>query len=130
MVEIKSNFAFLCDLAFFDERKKLSIIGIFKQIEFKNIPAQYTQFFVVSSVTIKGSGDYTKVIRFVRKKDGAEIISPMRFNITLKGEEEAEFGVLGKVQNIKFEEDGIYEIQIFINDKNIKTLQLKVIKKD
>lgn len=123
---ISSNFALVCDLAFFGDAGKLSIIGIFKNINGKALPLQHPQMFVVSSILIKGSGNYKKVIKLVRTRDGAEIISPLEFNLAVKGESEAEFGVLGQLTNLKFDEAGLYEIQIFVNSELIKKLPLTI----
>ena len=102
----------------------MSIIGIFKNINGKTLPLQHPQMFVVSSILIKGSGNYKKVIKLIRARDGVEIIAPLEFNLAVKGENEAEFGVLGQLTNIKFEEAGLYEVQIFVNSELIKKLPL------
>lgn len=124
---IKQNFAFLCDLAFFGEGGKLNIIGIFKNINGRRLPLQHPQMFVVSSISIKGSGNYEEIIKIIRIRDNVEIIDPLKFNFAIKGEDEAEFGVLGKLTNIKFDEEGLYEVQIFINSELIKKLPLTII---
>lgn len=123
---IKFNFAFLCDSAFFSEGGKLNIIGIFKNIHGRKLPLQHPQMFIVSNVSIKGSGNYEKEIKLIRKRDGVEIITPLKFNLVVREDKEAEFGVLGQLANIKFEEAGLYEVQILINSEIIKKLPLSI----
>lgn len=126
MENIKSNFAFLCDLAFFSEGGKLNIIGVFKNIFGHKLPIFHPQMYIVSSMSIKGDGNYEKIIKIIRLKDNVEIVSPLKFNLIVKGGQEAEFGILGQLTNVKFEEAGQYEIQIFVNSEMIKKIPLSI----
>lgn len=126
MENIKSNFAFLCDMAFFSEGGKLNIIGVFKNIFGHKLPIVHPQMYIVSSVSIKGDGNYEEIIKIFRLKDNAEVVSPLKFNLAVKGGQEAEFGIIGQLANIKFEEAGQYEVQIFINEEMIKKVPFSI----
>ena len=126
MENIKSNFAFLCDMAFFSEGGKLNIIGVFKNIFGHKLPIVHPQMYIVSSVSIKGDGNYEEVVKIIKLKDNVEIVSPLKFNLAVKGGQGAEFGIIGQLANIKFEEAGQYEIQIFINDEMIKKIPFSI----
>ena len=58
MKKIESNFAFLCDQAFFCSNGKLNIIGVFKEIYSNRLPMIHPQMYVVSNTVIKGKGEY------------------------------------------------------------------------
>lgn len=123
---VRFNYAFLCDNAFMDAFGKLNIIGIFQNIISKTCPFIQPQLYFVSNVIISGKGHYKKLIKIVRKRDNVEIISPLPFELDISEDKEAEFGVIGQLTNIKFEETGTYEVQIFVNDQHIKSLILNV----
>jgi len=126
MENIKSNFAFLCDQAFFSEGGKLNVIGIFKNINGKNPPIVHPQMFIVSSVYLKGAGKYEKEIKIIRMRDNFELVSPLKFYLVVEGDQEAEFGVVGQLANVKFDEAGDYEVQILVNSKLINKIPFKV----
>jgi hypothetical protein len=126
MENIKSNFAFICDQAFFSEGGKLNVIGIFKKINGKTLPLQHPQMYIVSSVFIEGSGTFEKEIKIVRVRDNFEIISPLKFTLIAKGDKGAEFGVLGQLSNLKFDEAGNYEVRIFVNSNLVNKVPFNV----
>ena len=126
MENIRLNFAFLCDSAFLSEGDKLNIVGIFKNINGILLPIQHPQMFIVTNISIKKEGNYKEQIKIVYSVDKKEIITPLEFNFSAKGIGEKEFGVLTRLNNIKFDRAGLYKIQIFINDTMLKELPLTI----
>lgn len=123
---IKLNFAFLCDSAFLSEGGKLNIIGIFKNINGLKLPLQHPQMVVVTNININRRGTYKETIKLIRKKDNLSIVSPLEFNISTADDGKKEFGIIGQLANIKFDEVGSYAIQILINETVINELPLMV----
>lgn len=80
--------------------------------------------YAVSSISITREGTYEENIKIVRKRDSLELIN-LNFNFIAKGKD-AQFGVLGQITAIKFEEAGDYEAQIYVNTNLINVIPFKV----
>ncbi|MDD2927474.1 MAG: hypothetical protein PHE30_01300 [Candidatus Omnitrophica bacterium] len=122
-----TNFAFICDYAFTGEGGKLSIIGIFKELKPSGaFPFRHPVMFVVSSLTIKKPGNYEIFVKIIRLRDNAEIFTPLKYDLSLKEDKVAEVVTLAQLTNLKFDEPGDYEFQIFIGTELIKKLPVIV----
>ncbi|MBI2010753.1 MAG: hypothetical protein HYS89_00740 [Candidatus Colwellbacteria bacterium] len=129
-IKPKINYAFLCDYAFISGGDKLNIIGIFKNINTQNLPAQHPLMFVVTSIAVATKGNFKVNIKFVRRLDNVEIIPPLDFDISMvsdEGSREGELGVIGQIANLKFEEAGMYDVLVLVNGENIGSLPLQVL---
>lgn len=126
---MKLNFGFVCDYASFGVGGKLNILGIFKNINGLSLPIIHHQLFIVANILIDREGTYKEVIKLVRKEDDQEIITPLEFNLSASEQPEGkkiELGVVGQINNIKFEKSGEYEFRIFVNDELIDSIPLNV----
>lgn len=126
---MKLNFGFVCDYASFGVGGKLNILGIFKKINGLSLPIIHPQLFIVANILIDQEGTYKEVIKLVRKEDDQEIITPLEFNLSAPKQPEGkkiELGVVGQINNIKFEKSGEYEFKIFVNDELIDSIPLNV----
>lgn len=125
--DIKINFSFLCDYAFIGEAGKLSIIGMFQNINPSVVlPFIHPQIFVVVSISIKGAGSYDAEIKFIRSRDGLDVIPPQKFNIPVKDDSQTTTVLLGQMLNVKFEELGPYEAQVLVNGEKLTTIPVSV----
>lgn len=126
-VEVKVTSAFICDYAFIGENSKLSIIGIFQNINLSSpLPFIQPQLFVVANIVIKGAGNHEAEIRFVRSRDTKELVAPLKFALTTKDDREAGFAILGQLVSAQFDELGKYEAQIFVNNSKLTEVALQV----
>lgn len=126
---MKLNFGFVCDYASFGMGGKLNILGIFKNINGLDLPIIHPQLFIVVNVLIDKEGTYKEVIKLIRKEDNQEIITPLEFNLSASKQPEGkkiEWGVVGQINNIKFEKSGKYEFKIFVNDELVDSIPLNV----
>jgi hypothetical protein len=125
MENVKLNFAHICDYASFGEGGKLNILGIFKNINAAKFPVIHPQMFIVANILVDTAGTYKEIIKLVREEDGIEIITPFEFNITAN-KANAELGVFGQINAVKFDKEGIYKFKIYVNDNLIKEISLIV----
>ena len=119
---MKLNFAHICDYASLSENGKVNIMGIFQSFFTKSVPFTYPQFFIVTNSTVNRSGNLKQSIRFIRDKDGQDIISPLEFNVSAtqpSASGESKVGVLARLNNVQFDEVGSYTVQIFIEEEKV-----------
>jgi len=131
MVNAQLNFLHICDYASISDGGKLNILGIFENIFAKTVLTTHPQFYIVTNIGIKQVGNYKLIIKIVRNRDGQEIITPLEFNLTigqLPATNIANAGVIGQLNNVKFEEAGTYSVQIFIDAEKIGERSLVVTK--
>lgn len=126
---MKLNFGFICDYASFGEAGKLNILGIFKNINGSSLPLVHPQLYVVVNVMIDKPGNHKEVIKLVAKEDGREIISPLEFNLSAPADatgKKIELGVMGQINNIKFEKAGEYIFKVLVNNEIVGEIPLTV----
>jgi hypothetical protein len=126
---MKLNFGFICDYASFSENGKLNILGIFKNINGTSVPLVHPQLYIVVNILIDKPGNYKEIIKLVRKEDNTEIITPLEFNLAAPqaaDEKKVELGVVGQMNNVKFDKGGEYIFKIILNDEVIGEIPLKI----
>ncbi|MCD6429409.1 hypothetical protein J7L09_01810 [bacterium] len=129
--EIELNFLHICDYASICEGGKLSIIGIFKNINVKKLPAIHPQMFIVTNISLRKHGEFEEVIKIVNDQN-QEIRSPMRFKLNFPSKikkKEAELGVIARVENLQFKKEGEYKVQVYINNDLIAEKTFNVLKR-
>lgn len=122
MENAKLNFLHICDYASLGDVGKLNVLGIFENIFVKIIPSTHPQLYVVANIGVKKIGNYKQIIKLVRNRDNQEVISPLEFGLAvgqLPATGIVNAGVIGQLNNIKFEEEGSYSIQVFIDQDKI-----------
>lgn len=131
-MEPKINFIHICDYASAGDIGKVNILGIFENIITSNLPYQHPQFYIVSNVSVKKTGDYKQTIKITREEDKEIIFSLPEtvFPVTKLPEETKEFniGFMAQINALKFEKYGSYDIQIFVNGLNIGGKKFNLIK--
>ncbi len=119
------NFVHLCDSAFFSQEGKLNVIGMFKTIGTAKFPTNHPKMAIVLDVNISES---TKLkIQILQKKTG-ETIAKLEGKLDRKGdrEKEKEMCFISDFNNVKFEEEGEYRVEIWIGDELLQTLPFSV----
>lgn len=117
ILNAKLNFAFLCDYASISREGKLSMNGIFENINAKIFPAVHPVMYIVANVS--GINARDKFTCELVKEDGLEIRIA-----TIQAEVAAEnagrnFGFIGQFVNIKYDKPGNYLIKFYIDNREI-----------
>lgn len=130
MGNVKLNFAHVCDYAFNGEGGKPCIIGIFKTITIQNPEQPHPQMFIITNVAVETGKEYKQIISLVKDdKPDENIIEPIIFSLGIgkeSGQDNAEVGFIGQINNIKFKESGKYLFKIYIDDIFLKEIPIMV----
>jgi hypothetical protein len=114
----------LCDYAFFDENKKVCLIGLFTHIRAAHVPTQHPQCAFVFSLS--GTPNETVKIKFeVIRPDGKDPLINIEnpsLSLTPTGTVTNNF----VLENILLPDFGPYEISIFLNNELAHTTTLHV----
>lgn len=127
------NFAHLCDYATVSQDGKLSVMGIFSQINAVQVPVMHAQMYLAFELGF----DYTEVGKEftaevqVVDEDGRLIwgvkgAGTIRSSTLSKPGDGPTAGQIFAITNLRFEKFGTYDVNIFANGKHAKRLQLKV----
>jgi hypothetical protein len=86
--------------------------------------------FIVLNFSVYKSGKYELVLKIVNEKNKIEIAKQnFDLNISIpKGKKQAEVGITGQFNNIKFENYGKHKIQAFLNNNVIAENAIDLIK--
>lgn len=124
-MKVSINYAFLCDQAFLSADGKLNVTGIFEEINTRSFPALHPQLFVVCQFSVDEKGSWPYVIKITQKDKGQVFSSPDNIMLTSTKPNEA-LGNIFQITQIKFDEEGEYEVEIYINNKLEKSLPLRL----
>jgi len=131
---IKSIGTFLCDHFLIDSNGKTSLIGIFKRFNVKKLPATISRFFIVSFAHADGiNNGNTKIVTVnfkISGPDGKEVNQklptlPLRFS-----SENKDASIAIELNGFNFNKMGIYEFNLFIEDKLIDKTELSILLKE
>jgi hypothetical protein len=114
----------LCDYALTGLDHKLSLIGLFNNINFPSLPAAYPQLFVVFILTLE-RGEHRLRLGIV-DPTGQHMLpeaEPIPVNVEIPG---AETNLVCGFNNIQFDRPGIYQVQLFIEGRLIHSIPLSV----
>jgi len=120
----------LCDAAT-DSFGKLNILGSFDTIITKSLPAKQPQCAVVLKIrfTKIEEGNHNIKINLINE-DGKSVIPTLVENISVKmpeGRSSASKNIIICANNLKFDKEGDYSIDLAIDGKQEKSLPLKII---
>lgn len=119
----KLKYALLADDVAIGERNKPIIFGVFDEIKTEKFPFTQLAFTVFTSWTGK-EGDYTQTTKiFTPTGQVFQKIENTKFSLT---KERLAANVRHRFQLVRFEMEGIYKIQILLNEKVIETIKLLV----
>ena len=110
---LKLNFAHVCDAAFLSQDNKLNIIGIFERLFANRFPFQYPRVTVVCNVTI-GIGKFPFKILILKKgqeKPAWQLVGE------ITSDAEKDFNLIADFQNITFEDQREYTVEIWFDEK-------------
>ncbi len=109
------NFAHICDLAFISNDGKLSIIGIFQTIQASTLPFLHPRITCAVNVSIQQTTVIKIQIVHARTK---ELITKLEGRLQMPDtkQEIVDVGFMGNFQNIRFEQNGGYECEIWLDN--------------
>lgn len=114
----------ICDEIIRDEiSKKISLIGLFSQIQTQTFPTQHPSLHVYVSLT-NGHRDYKGELRFVSGEDG-RVIASMKGKVPFQNPlqtVELNFAV----NNLKFERPGKYRVEFLCDGDPVGSRQFMV----
>ncbi len=114
----------LCDYALTGMDQRLSLIGIFNNINFPSLPAAYPQFFVVFVLNLERAQH--EVHLGIVNPTGQQMLpdaEPVNVDVEVPG---AETNLVIGFNNIQFDRQGIYQVQLFVNGRLVHSIPLNV----
>ena len=126
--KIQANYLHFCDFASMSDRGKPNLLGIFKSIFAKNMPATHPQFYVVFSITTYQAIEDDFELKIVHKDEKEEIFSqkfPLKVNLP-ENKEKSEFTSIIGINNLQFKSFGIHNVKLLIGNKKIAETELNV----
>lgn len=122
------DWTFLCDYTAVDAAGKISIIGVFENINVPALPFKYPQIYI--AVNLKAAaGEKFELSSRMSAPNGTEIAKqgPIKIaipaNAPSAGKIYCTFAYFGTL----FSEAGTHHIEIFINDQSVHMIPLNVI---
>jgi len=118
------NFSHLCDHAFLSQDGKLNVIGIFRSLQSAVMPFFYPKLVCVTNFSV-AVGEHRVVVQIL-KKNTKEVVSRLEGKIIAEHKKKSnvlhedasfvEVGMINEFLHTRFEEVGIYEIEIWMDD--------------
>jgi hypothetical protein len=121
--------AVLCDAAT-DDNGKLNLLGAFDTIYAPQLPAVHPMCSVALRVTFMSGdeGPRKMKLNFVNA-DGRSIMPPVEIPVTVALPDDAHFltrNFLVNIQQLKFPEEGLYSVDVRLDDKSVASMPLWV----
>ncbi len=118
------NWAHLCDYAFYDDGKKICIIGIFDAITVQRVPTTHTR--AVLAMEIKGEPGETVEgrIQVLRPDHGELLDTGGPIQLSPAGHAQLVLGI----DNLTLPDIGPYEIRILLDGEVAKVVPFQVIR--
>lgn len=120
---IKFNFAHICEDVYLLQNGTPAVIGIFSEIIGENKPIIRPKMALILNFTPNDKEPH--IIDIVIKSPSGEKIKEYKGNkVGLQEEQDQNLGFIMDFYNIKLEEEGVYNFEIFIDNNLITTLPL------
>jgi Family of unknown function (DUF6941) len=121
--------AVLCDAAT-DDNGKLNLLGAFDTIFTPQLPAVHPQCAVALRVAFMPGDEGARKLKlnFVNA-DGHAIMPPIEIPVTVTLPDDAHFltrNFIVNIQQLKFAEDGLYSVDVALDDKSEASIPLSV----
>jgi hypothetical protein len=114
----------ICDYALTGADGRLSVIGIFNNINFQTLPAAYPQFFVVLVLNLERG---THPVHLgITNPVGQQLLpeaQPVDVQVDVPG---AETNLVIGFNNVQFERPGIYQVQLFVSGRLTHSIPVNV----
>jgi hypothetical protein len=114
----------VCDYALKSQDDKLSVLGIFSQINLAEVPGASPPFFVVVSIGMD-VGNHQVRVGVLNPMGGNVLPEPPQFEVDVE-QPGAATDLLLQFNGLPFERTGIYQIQVFVDGLLIHSLPLNV----
>lgn len=103
---------FICEYALIDKSNKLSMIGEFTSIYFKEFPAPFPVVYIITRWNGQEGETFTEKVRFVDSAGNqtVEIVNPL---IEIKSQKTTN---IYKFELVPFEAPGEYHVEAYAND--------------
>ncbi len=123
-MEPRIKAALLCDYALTSEDGKLSVIGIFGNINFPTLPNAYPRFFVVMVVMLD-AGTHPVRLGIVDPSGQQMLPDPpsVEVKVELAG---ADTNLVIDFNNLPFQRAGIHQVQLYLHDRLTHSIPLSV----
>lgn len=116
VLDAKLKFSFLCDYASVSREGKLSMAGIFENINARKLPTQHPLMFIVTN--IKGVNNADKfTCKLVINDDSQKQLASI--SQTVKVDPQHNFGFIGQFVNIRYDVAGEHAVKFYIDNKEI-----------
>ena len=123
VLNAKLNFSFLCDYASVSREGKLSMNGIFENINVRQFPTHHPLMFVVANIS--GVNDKDKfTCELVADDQGQKLLASI--SQPVKVDPKRNFGFIGQFVNVRYEVGGQYSIRFYIDNKEVGTHHYQV----
>ena len=127
---MKVKYSFVCDAANVTKSGNLNVLGIFKEINTTKFPVKCAKFSYVSQIEFHRSetGKHNFKLNFINE-DGKEII-PSLNGVIAVGDNSYYSNLLINLENITFPVEGVYAIDLTVNNQHLATdlITLKLVK--
>lgn len=116
--------ALLCDYALTSDDGKLSLLGIFGNINFPSLPNAYARFFVVLILNLD-AGQHELRLGIVDPGGQQMLPEPptVQVNVEIPG---ADTNLVIDFNNLPFQRAGIHQVQLFLAGRLIHSIHLNV----
>lgn len=116
VLNARLNFSFLCDYASVSREGKLSMNGIFENINVRKFPTHHPLMFIVTNIGgVNNQDKFT--CRLVLNNDTQKQLAHISQKI--KVDPQRNFGFIGQFVNVKYDVAGEYAIKFYIDNKEI-----------
>ncbi|MGI8967980.1 MAG: DUF6941 family protein [Chloroflexota bacterium] len=116
--------ALLCDYALTSEDGKLSVVGIFSNINFPNLPNAYARFFVVYIITLD-VGTHDVQIGIVDPVGQQMLPEPPAVQVNVEAPN-ADTNLVIDFNNLPFQRSGVHQVQLLLAGRLTHTIRLNV----
>ena len=116
VLNAKLNFSFLCDYASVSREGKLSMAGIFENINVRTLPTHHPLMFIVTNIGGVNNKDKFTCQLILNNQSPKQLAS---ISQEVKIDPQHNFGFIGQFVNIRYDVVGEYAIKFYIDNKEI-----------
>ncbi|MFH2137354.1 MAG: hypothetical protein ABII88_02455 [Candidatus Omnitrophota bacterium] len=123
VLSAKLNFSFLCDYAMVSREGKLSMNGIFENINARSFPTHHPIMFIVANVGgVNNKDKFT--CELVPAADAQNRLAAISSEVIV--DSNRNFGFIGQFVNVKYDKAGDYELKFYIDNKELGVHKFQV----
>ncbi|MCM8812556.1 MAG: hypothetical protein NC924_01305 [Candidatus Omnitrophica bacterium] len=119
ILSARLNFAFLCDYASVSREGKLSLNGIFENINTRALPMHHPLMYVVANVSGAHEGDRF-TCEITPQDNPALKVAAIASQVNIDTQQR--FGFIGQFVNVRYELAGAYFMKFYIDNKELGSL--------